>query len=123
MGISLFKHWSPKANAELLMKMTGTNKEDIKEKMSIEEDGAIYIPSTNTLLTGKDVTTSHYQVKAGTETIAGGAFTYSKVVSIELPESVHSIHERAFRESKNLVEINIPSKIMEICESTFLTCN
>ena len=65
-----------------------------------------------------------YSVKAGTKTIADGAFYYcARLTSVTLPDGVESIGESAFYYCGKLKSITIPKSVMKIGDLAVGFCN
>lgn len=68
------------------------------------------------------LTVDSYTVPSGTETIGYGAFAFSSLKSIVLPESILKIDKYAFSDCEALYSINIPDKVKIIDSDAFLNC-
>ena len=62
-------------------------------------------------------------IKDGTLGIAGGAFRYRGLTSIEIPNSVTSIGDYAFSSCTGLTSIEIPNSVTSIGSSAFYSCS
>lgn len=85
-------------------------------------DGVLYSKDGLSLFSYPYGRRNVYNVVDGTKNILSGAFKSSTVKEVILPESIENIESYAFYMAKQLVKINIPSKITEIKEFTFNTC-
>ena len=65
---------------------------------------------------------AHVSMIEGLSYIGKRAFSYTKIASIEIPNSVTRIGERAFLNS-NISEITIPAEITKISKYAFSNCN
>ena len=63
-----------------------------------------------------------YKVPVGVTTIAGGAFRFSNLKAITLPDSVQTIGPLAFFWSPVLAHINIPDRVTSIGTAAFYFC-
>lgn len=65
---------------------------------------------------------SVYTIPASVRQISKGAFYYSRLSDIRLPENLKSIGDRAFYGNSNLKGINFPASLQEIGEEAFALC-
>ncbi len=85
------------------------------ENFKVSND-ALYSYDGNTLIVyfnGLDST--EYSVASNTKTIGYGAFAYSKLKKVTLPNGIETIGRFAFSNCQSLSEINIPDSIKFIC--------
>ncbi|MBQ8016042.1 MAG: leucine-rich repeat protein, partial [Clostridia bacterium] len=76
------------------------------ENAEYDEDGAFY--HENMLIATKEGEgKTDYDIKDGTTAVAGGAFRWSKLESVNIPASVKCIGSSAFGEATGLKEINV----------------
>ena len=66
---------------------------------------------------------SKINVPSGCRVIVGWAFSEVEAESITLPETIVTIHARAFVSSKNLKDVLIPSSVQELGPQLFADCN
>ena len=64
-----------------------------------------------------------YTVSSGTEKICNGAFGFSSLESVSLPDTVKTISAYAFSDSAALRTINFPEGLEKIGSNAFLRCN
>ncbi len=85
------------------------------------ESDVLYIG--NHLIKAKSTLSGAYNVKAGTKTIAGDAFSgCTALTSINIPNSVTSINDGAFRSCAALTSITIPNSVTYIGGYAFENC-
>ena len=82
-------------------------------------DGVLYTRDGKTLIQYPGARSGEYTVESGTETIGYGAFAYSAVESVVLPESLKSIENMAFFECQSLASANMPDSIETIGNAAF----
>lgn len=85
-----------------------------------DEHGAKYSPDGKRLLRGADIET--YAIKEGTEVICDKAFSWCSLRQINIPDSVTSIGDGAFRSCTSLRQIYIPSSVTSIGYWAFFGC-
>lgn len=109
---------------------TTITEQDITEGWS-DEQGVRYSADGKRLLyssprIGSTVYSSgvkDYTIKDGTVVICDNAFESGALVSINLPDSIKKIGDRAFSGCKNLEQINIPSNVVYFGEYVFNGCS
>ncbi|MBP5230660.1 MAG: leucine-rich repeat protein [Clostridia bacterium] len=85
------------------------------------ENGVLYAGPC--LLKAKPDLTGLYQVREGTCSVAGGAFSQcGQLTGVSFPETLRYIGERAFGYCKQLEEIRIPEGVERIERMTFQGC-
>ena len=84
------------------------------------ENNVLYIG--NHLITEKEHLSGEYIIKSGTISIAGSAFSYTKLEKIIIPTTVKNIGEYAFYESKKLINATIPDGVCTVGSYAFYNC-
>ncbi len=85
------------------------------------ENSALYID--NFLIKVDESISGDFKIKNGTKVIADGAFEYSAISSVEIPDSVEYIGEEAFYNCDSLDNIIIPDSVKYLGESAFEYCS
>ena len=70
----------------------------------------------------KDKTAFKYVVPDKVEDIANGVFKGCKAITITLPEGLIQIGDQAFKDCKNLTQINLPKSLKFIGNEAFFNC-
>ena len=70
----------------------------------------------------KDKTALKYVVPDKVEGIANGAFKGSEAITVTLPEGLMKIGDQAFKDCKNLTQINLPKSLKFIGNEAFFNC-
>ena len=89
----------------------------------ISVDGSLFSKDKTELIQyalGKAV--SEYTVPDGVKEIGSGAFAFSSLVKMNLPEGLETIGYEAFMDSTALNTVNLPSTLTVIDESAFYHC-
>lgn len=76
----------------------------------------VVVPSTSPKVSG------HYDIKEGTTLIASGAFLFTQLAGVTIPNSVVKIGWEAF-EYTDIEEVTIPDSVTRIGGSAFCGCN
>lgn len=85
-------------------------------------DGILYID--NCLISAKTTLSGAYNIKEGTQVIAGQAFkSCGSLTAIHIPNSVVGIGNAAFSSCSALTSITIPSHVTSIKDYTFYRCH
>ncbi len=84
------------------------------------ENGVLYIGKH--LIKAKDYISGECSIKPGTLTIADLAFERCYLTSINIPDSVTNIGDRAFFLCRDLTSITIPDSVTSIGKDAFLDC-
>ncbi|MCD7775607.1 MAG: leucine-rich repeat domain-containing protein [Clostridiales bacterium] len=87
------------------------------------EDGVLYI-GNNLIAADNKIISSNYEIKEGTKTIAGYAFSgCTSLTSITIPDSVVSIGSYAFTGCTSLASVTIPAGVTSIGYFSFYACD
>jgi hypothetical protein len=85
-------------------------------------DGVLFNKDKTTIVLFPSGRTGDYAIPQSVETIGHGAFWENKLTSVDIPTSVTSIDDFAFRISGRLTSVVIPSSVTSIGNGAFLTC-
>ena len=97
------------------------NLQEFNHKFS-SQDKRCLINSKGVLITFAPGNITEYTVPSGATQIGGGAFVYSQLTKIVIPESVQIIGLCAFQDCKTLCEVIMDFGVIEICQSAFSNC-
>lgn len=85
------------------------------------ENGALYIDGH--LIAVKDEIKGEYNVKAGTKSIAGGAFAnQAGMTGVKIPDGLLSLGLEAFYGCTSLTKVDIPHSVKNISDKAFYGC-
>jgi hypothetical protein len=87
-----------------------------------QPDGVVYIGKSAYSYKGKAPSDVGVTLKAGTKIIANGAFNYSKLKSVTIPNSVTNIGYEAFLCCDKLTAVTIPNSVKSIGNYAFMYC-
>lgn len=97
------------------------NLQEFNHKFS-SQDKRCLINSKGVLITFAPGNITEYTVPSNATQIGGGAFKYSQLTKIVIPESVQIIGLCAFQDCKTLCEVIMDFGVLEICQSAFSNC-
>ncbi len=97
------------------------NLQEFNHKFS-SQDKRCLINSKGVLITFAPGNITEYTVPSNATQIGGGAFKYSQLTKIFIPESVQIIGLCAFQDCKTLCEVIMDFGVLEICQSAFSNC-
>lgn len=97
------------------------NLQEINHKFS-SQDKRCLINSKGVLITFATGNITEYTVPSNVSQIGGGAFRYSKLTKINIPNSVQIIGLCAFQNCATICEVIMDYGILEICQSAFSNC-
>ena len=97
------------------------NLQEFNHKFS-SQDKRCLINSKGVLITFAPGNITEYTVPSNATQIGGGAFRYSKLTKINIPNSVQIIGLCAFQNCATLCEVIMDYGILEICQSAFSNC-
>ncbi len=86
-------------------------------------DGVLFSDDGITLLAFPALSRRHYSIPEGVKIIDNCAFYSNNLQSITLPNSLTTIRNNAFYNSKSLIEIHIPKNVKVIGDYTFAACD
>ena len=86
-------------------------------------DGCLYTKDKTKLIQyGLGKPGTEFTVPAGVTEIGSGAFAFSSLKKVILPEGLETIGYGAFADNTSLFSVEFPSTLTEICESAFYRC-
>ena len=94
--------------------------------------GVVYNKEKTMLLLAPEGFTGDYKILKGTVSVGGayssfqnyyGFMDCGKLTAVEIPESVESIAESAFRNCDSLLKLDLPDSVMEIKNRAFYGCD
>lgn len=90
----------------------------------VAENGGLYRASDKTLISVFPSTLTKFTIRPGTERICDDAFYgFTRLTSIDIPNTVISLGESAFDSCSALTTISIPESVQEIGEYAFWGCS
>lgn len=90
------------------------------ENLFEDEFGVIYNSQKKSIVNARKlISVTIYTVKEGTEIIEKECFSYSNLVEINLPDSVHLIEECAFSVCRKLQKINLGQGLLRVMRYAF----
>lgn len=114
----LFGVEKPKEEVVLSTEVT---REDLQNAVE-DEFGVKYSKDGKRLLKVPCKLCGEYTIRKGTKVICDGAFNFSTLTAIHIPDSVTSIGNSAFSSCRKITSIHIPDSVTSIGDEAFLCC-
>lgn len=93
-----------------------------KDDCWIDGNGVIYSQDRQRLIRAPKSLPDNYKINSNTKVICNEAFSLSHITSLDLPEGITHIGDRAFLNRFFLKQISLPSSLLYIGDSVFYKC-
>lgn len=93
------------------------------ERVVVDPENTTYYSYENGIYKGTELVIGFKNIKEGTTVIGEGAFTYSTITEISIPEGVEEIKACAFYDCFNITSVVIPESVKIIRSHAFDNCH